>query len=164
MRVLRVLRVVRIVRSTRLLTHLWAYRFKHVLAAISTLSLLVTALASVAILQFEHAGGGNIQTSGDALWWALSTVTTVGYGDRYPVTVEGRVVAAILMVFGVGLFGTFTAFVSRMFISPAEHNDREHLDQVHAELKALRLELSALREALVSAAEQKATSHHDSAQ
>ena len=52
----------------------------------------------------------------DAIWWAYVTMTTVGYGDKYPVTTEGRFVAAILMTVGVGLFGTFTAYVSSWFV------------------------------------------------
>ncbi len=148
-RALRLVRVIRIVQSTRMLTtHLWAYRSQHVLAAITTLSLLITAFASVAILQFEHVDGGNIRTPGDALWWALTTVTTVGYGDRYPVTTEGRVVAAMLMIVGVGLFGTFTAFVSRLFIASEVRDENEELTKIHDDLNALRDELRVFRSEL----------------
>ena len=55
----------------------------------------------------------------DAIWWAYVTITTVGYGVKYPVTTEGRIIAAVLMTAGVGLFGTFTAYVASWFAQPA---------------------------------------------
>jgi voltage-gated potassium channel len=58
----------------------------------------------------------SIKTAEDAIWWALVTVTTVGYGDKLPVTTEGRIIAAFLMVTGVSLFGTFTGFIAAWFI------------------------------------------------
>ncbi len=71
---------------------------------------------SIAILQFEAiAPDGNIRTAQDAMWWAVSTMTTVGYGDTYPVTFEGRIVAVFLMASGVGAFGVFRASSLRGF-------------------------------------------------
>ena len=73
---------------------------------------LATGLAAVAVLDAERgARDANIQTFGDALWWATATVTSVGYGDRFPVTTEGRVVAVLLMLVGIGLIGTVMASV-----------------------------------------------------
>ena len=64
-------------------------------------------------LEFEqHARGSNIHTFADALWWAIVTVTTVGYGDRYPVSAGGRGVALLLMVVGIGLIGVLTATIA----------------------------------------------------
>ncbi len=74
---------------------------------------LATGLAAVAVLDAERGTpGANIQTFGDALWWATATVTSVGYGDRFPVTTEGRVVAVALMLVGIGLIGTVMASVA----------------------------------------------------
>jgi voltage-gated potassium channel len=65
----------------------------------STMSI---ALAAIAVLDAEQdAQGPNITTFGDALWWAATTVTTVGYGDRFPVTGQGRLIAVALMVMGM---------------------------------------------------------------
>ena len=60
--------------------------------------------SSIAILQVETDPNSNIKTAEDAIWWSYVTITTVGYGDKYPVTTEGRIIAVILMTVGVGLF------------------------------------------------------------
>ena len=73
--------------------------------------------SSIAILQVEDTTNSNIKTAEDAIWWAYVTVTTVGYGDKFPVTTEGRIIAAALMTVGVGLFGTFTGFLASYFVS-----------------------------------------------
>lgn len=84
----------------------------------------VIVICSVLELVFEqHAPGANIRNLGDALWWAIVTVTTVGYGDTYPVTAGGRGVAVVLMLVGIGLIGTLTASVASYFVE--EQADRE---------------------------------------
>ena len=67
----------------------------------------------------------NIKTAEDALWWSFVTVTTVGYGDLYPVTTAGRIIAAALMTVGVALFGTFTAYVASWFVQQREEQEEE---------------------------------------
>ncbi|HHU10657.1 MAG TPA: two pore domain potassium channel family protein [Intrasporangiaceae bacterium] len=70
-------------------------------------------LGALAVLDAErNQPGANITTFGDALWWACTTVTTVGYGDHFPVTVAGRGVAVVLMIIGIGLVGAVTAAVA----------------------------------------------------
>jgi voltage-gated potassium channel len=66
------------------------------------------------------APGGNIKTVGDALWWSLVIVTTIGYGDRYPVTTEGRFIAAALMIFGIGLIGSKTGYFAAWVLRQAQ--------------------------------------------
>lgn len=86
--------------------------------AVSVATVLVIFVASVAELQAERgAPGANIETFGDALWWAVSTVTTVGYGDLYPVTVAGRLIATGLMLVGIALVGVITAAVAAWFVT-----------------------------------------------
>jgi voltage-gated potassium channel len=80
------------------------------------LAFLILIFSSIAILQVENTANGNIKTAEDAIWWAYTTITTVGYGDKYPVTSEGRLIAIFLMTFGVGMFGTMTAYISSLFI------------------------------------------------
>ncbi len=82
----------------------------------------------------EKAKGSNIHDYPDALWWAIVTVTTVGYGDRYPVTEGGRVVAAILMLVGIGLIGVLTATVASVFVKEHTDANREEFKKGHADL------------------------------
>lgn len=77
---------------------------------------------SISILQVETVPESNIKTAGDAIWWAFVTITTVGYGDRFPVTSAGRIIAAFLMITGVALFGTFTGFVAAWFMDGDKSN------------------------------------------
>jgi voltage-gated potassium channel len=70
---------------------------------------LVGFVAALSVLDAER--DASITTFGDALWWTVTTITTVGYGDRYPVTVEGRIVAGVLMVGGIALLGVVTASI-----------------------------------------------------
>ena len=78
---------------------------------------LVGMSAALAVLDAERdAPNATIATFQDAAWWALTTITTVGYGDRYPVTPEGRLVAAALMVGGIALLGVVTGLVASWFV------------------------------------------------
>jgi len=141
-RILRVFRVLRGLRATLILTSLIVQKRAQntVLAAVLAAILLLT-FSSIAILHFETVPAANILTADDAVWWAFATITTVGYGDRFPVTTEGRLVAVLLMSAGVGLFGIFSGFVASWFIGG--DNDRSD-----GELVALREEIARLREAL----------------
>jgi len=86
------------------------------------------------LLSEENAKGSNIHDYGSALWWAVVTVTTVGYGDRYPVTSLGRVVAVVLMLVGIGLIGVLTATVASFFVQEHTDANKEQLQQAHADL------------------------------
>lgn len=112
----------------RLMFFILERRAEAMFLAAALISILMVVFSSVAILQFEaEVPGANIKTAEDAIWWAYATMTTVGYGDRYPVTSGGRIVAATLMTAGVGLFGTWTGFVAAWFLSPRQGtvtNDR----------------------------------------
>ena len=102
------------------------------------MALSVVVFASIAVLQFEPAAGGNIRSAQDAMWWAVATMTTVGYGDVYPTTPEGRLVAVFLMVAGVGLFGVLSGLIASRFLSPSEKRQDVELAEVLALLKELR--------------------------
>jgi voltage-gated potassium channel len=87
--------------------------------------------SAIGILGVEKdAPGSNIRTAEDALWWSYVTITTVGYGDRYPVTSEGRLIAAALMTVGVGLFGMFTAYVASWFVVKRDENNAQKTEPV----------------------------------
>jgi voltage-gated potassium channel len=119
-RAFRIFRVVRLMRAMRSLKNVSKFIFKNrakgTLTTVSVLTILLVITSSISILQFEIDPNSNIKTAEDALWWSYTTITTVGYGDKFPVTTEGRILAAVLMTAGVGLFGTFTAYVASLFM------------------------------------------------
>ena len=95
------------------------------------LSVLLIVLAASALeFGFEsHQRGSNIHSFSDALWWAMVTVTTVGYGDRFPVTPAGRGVAVVLMLIGIGLVGVVTATVASYFVEQRQDDNTAALDR-----------------------------------
>jgi voltage-gated potassium channel len=116
-RLIRILRIIRAFRSTKkLLTFMFKNRIQGTLASVSTITILMIFFAAIAILQVETNPKSNIKSAEDAIWWAFTTVSTVGYGDKYPVTLEGRLIAVVLIITGLGLFGTFTGFVTSWFM------------------------------------------------
>ncbi len=123
-RVLRILRVLRVVRATKIVAGLaMRHRARNAAMAAVLLLLLVVFASSIAILHFEDVEGGNIREAHDAMWWAVTTVSTVGYGDFYPVTWEGRLIAVLLMVAGVGTFAAIAAGLASWFLQPSEKAD-----------------------------------------
>jgi len=126
LRLIRLIRVVRAFRSTRhLLDHVFRNRAQGAFTSVGIIAILFVFFSAIAILQVEDDPNSNIKTAEDAIWWAYVTVTTVGYGDKYPVTTEGRVIAGILMTAGVGLFGTFTGFIASWFVEGKKESDEE---------------------------------------
>jgi voltage-gated potassium channel len=122
-------------RTRKLFTH---HGLHFVLLAVVAIIFACSGL----VLSFEaHAEGSNIHNFGDALWWAIVTVTTVGYGDKYPVTAGGRAVATVLMFVGIGLIGVLTATVASYFVEETADDDRadlaERLDRIERMLSEL---------------------------
>ncbi len=90
------------------------------------------------VLLFEEGSGGTINGFWEALWWAVPTITTVGYGDTYPVTSAGRVVAVLVMLVGIVLFGVLTAGVAAYFVERVEEQDEKvQTDKLDLVLKRL---------------------------
>lgn len=140
-RVLRVLRVLRGLRASKTLAlAVLQHRAQNGILAALLAALVLMTFCSIAILQFEIAPQSNIRTAQDAVWWALSTMTTVGYGDHFPVTGGGRAVASVLMLAGVGLFTAFSGFLAAWFMAPGNRENRE--------LALLREEVAGLRQAM----------------
>jgi|ERR1051326_4253647 voltage-gated potassium channel len=118
LRLIRLLRIVRAFRTTQhFVQHIFRNRAQGAFVTVSVLAVLLVIFCSIGILQVEHEPNSNIKTAEDALWWSYVTITTVGYGDKFPVTTEGRFIGVILMTAGVGLFGTFSGFVASWFVS-----------------------------------------------
>jgi voltage-gated potassium channel len=99
---------------------IWALRGFHlrVVIAVTVVTSVIVMVSSYVLWLIErHHEGTNIRGYGDALWWAMETITTVGYGDHHPTTIGGRWVASALMVIGVALVGVITATVVTWFFS-----------------------------------------------
>lgn len=128
-RVARIIRLIRAVRSVRTVGLVLSRRRQEsALLAATVVTIVLTVFASLAVLQFEQHPDANITSGGDALWWAFATITTVGYGDRFPVTLEGRLIAAMLMAAGVALFGTLSGLVASWFLHGGRPPDESEPD------------------------------------
>jgi voltage-gated potassium channel len=110
--------------------------------------------AALAILQAErHQPGSKITTFPNALWWAMTTVTTVGYGDLTPVTGQGRLVAAALMIGGISLLGVVTATLASWIIESISAEDATHQSVTVAHIEELRAEIRRLSKSITDDAE-----------
>lgn len=150
---LRPLRVLRAVLALNILGRRGAALVRgRVVAYVAAAVVVVGFVAALAVLDAERAAeDANITTFSDATWWAATTVTTVGYGDRFPVTTEGRIVAVGLMLTGIALLGVITAALASWFVErltqlqAAEQATEDQVADLAAELRALRKEVRALR-------------------
>jgi voltage-gated potassium channel len=89
-------------------------------------SIFIAYISAVQITISERAiEGSNIKNFGDGIWWAITTVTTVGYGDRYPTTTEGRFLAVTLMIMGISLMGVITASVAAWFVKMGQEDSKK---------------------------------------
>lgn len=143
-RIYRIFRVIRVLYKFQELTSGTSLNEK--LLALPGVAAVMMLFSTNLILEFErNAPNATITTPGTAIWWAITTVTTVGYGDTYPVTTEGRWVAALLMLVGIALFGSMSALVTSKLILPKETRDHEEMRRemrhLHAEIRELRDEL-----------------------
>jgi len=148
-RLVQILRVVFGIHSSRnLYRQLLNNRREATFASIIFLLVMLLFLGSSMMLFIESKSpDANIQNGADALWWALVTISTVGYGDHYPVTDAGKILAAALIVCGVGVFGMISGLVTSFLTSPTsmqnerserkEHMIRELLDKQDLILKRL---------------------------
>ncbi|MDY0910188.1 potassium channel family protein [Microbacterium sp. CFBP9034] len=128
----KILRVFRLVRVSRLLRDIgpraiWRSitrdRAGSALLVLLLMGILVLEFGSLMILRVEeYAKGANITSASDALWYTIVTISTVGYGDQYPVTEAGRLTGTVIIVIGVGIFGTFTGYLANLFLSPRKRD------------------------------------------
>ena len=126
----RLFRIFRLVRVTRLLgeygprnilNSFIKNRADNALLVVLFMVLLVLEFGSMLVSFFEQQDpAANIKTGGDAVWWAFVSITTVGYGDQYPVTQGGRTMAVLVLATGVGLFGVLSGYLANFFLAPAK--------------------------------------------
>jgi hypothetical protein len=119
------------------------------------LVIAVVEFAGMAVYVVESRGGGNIQSASDALWWGFVTITTVGYGDRYPTTDAGRVIGTLLLFAGIALFSVFTGFIANVFLAPRGRG-RRRAAVASAEADSLEADVDELRRMLAEQEERAA--------
>jgi voltage-gated potassium channel len=123
-RIFRVIRIIRILRAFKSAKILAGFIFKSktrgAMVTVGIIALLTLIVSAIAILQVECLPESNIKTAEDALWWAYTTMTTVGYGDKYPITTFGRIIASAVMTIGVAICGTFTAYIASWFLEKSD--------------------------------------------
>ena len=132
-RAIRVLRLLRFVRAAavaaiglREAAQGLRHRSFHYVALATA---VVIALGAIGIFAVERGQNNNIQSIGDAFWWAVVTTTTVGYGDVSPITGEGRLIAVGLMIVGIGFIGVFTATITSFFFDHDRSAEANALEQ-----------------------------------
>ena len=97
-----------------------------VLGAMTLVAILVLEVGGLAVLYFERPdASANITTAGDALWWGIVTIATVGYGDRYPITPGGRMVGTIEIITGVAVFSTISGYLANAFVSSRKKDEEQ---------------------------------------
>jgi hypothetical protein len=163
------LRIFRLIRVLRLLhdfgirniaRSLIKDRAGSALLILLLMGILVLEFGSLQILYIEkNVTDANIKTASDALWYVMVTISTVGYGDRFPVSNAGRFFGALIIVIGVGIFGTFTGYSANLFLSPAKKRASGEAgppapNDPRAELDQLKL-LMAQQQAAVDEIERK---------
>lgn len=138
--VLRPLRLARLARVARVgalsgIAGRGSSRRLHVDVAVQVviIAAVIVFVGAVGVLDVErNAPGANIHTFPDALWWAISTVTTVGYGDRFPVTGQGELIGAAVMITGIAVLGVVSASVAGWFVDNLQTVEQEESQAIGA--------------------------------
>lgn len=160
LKILRVLRIIRVWRPV----HMMGGRglMKRIRDDLAQSALYFAVFLVIAVLQYgamlilwaeSRTTDANIQSGSDAVWWAYVSVTTVGYGDRFPVTNEGRLIGFFVLAVGVGLFGVITGFLANMFLAPRRKKPEQQAapstpDDVTARLEELTRTVAQLTDRL----------------
>jgi voltage-gated potassium channel len=169
-RLARVLRLLREHDKNSILKDVLRNRAQYAVIITLLAAMLVLISGSVVVLAAEsNAPGANITTGGDALWWAIVTITTVGYGDKYPITAVGRSAAVFVMVTGIGIIGSLASIMASFLVAPSSMTDEpaaealtsgddSRLASLELELRGARSELAAMRQLLERAADASSSS------
>jgi voltage-gated potassium channel len=149
-RLIRITRLMRGVPKGELFQDIKENRSHYTVVVTILLTLIVLATAGVLVLQFEsQSPDGTITTGRDALWYSVVTITTVGYGDFFPVTAGGRITAVFLMVAGLGLIGVLASLMANLLIGSSQDDEQETPDgapTLTQELALIKTELATLRQ------------------
>jgi voltage-gated potassium channel len=138
-RIFRLVRVIRLLREygfRNIIRSFIKERANNALLVVIFMVIVVIEFGSMLVAYFEaNATGANITTGGDAVWWAFVSITTVGYGDKFPITTGGRASAFLVLAAGVGLFGVLSGYLANFFLAPAAA-DEEPAEPVASEAVA----------------------------
>jgi voltage-gated potassium channel len=146
-RVFRNIRVLRAVGGRDIMHSIRKQLASHVFISVLLLMSIVVVFGAIFIARVERAAPGSmIETPGQAIWWAIVTITTVGYGDKVPVTPAGRTLAVVLMFIGVGLASLLTGMVARFFITTGR--SEEDMAATKSDIESLRAEIAEIRKML----------------
>ena len=146
--ILRPLRLLRLVTLVGIMQRSagTALRGRITLYTVGSAALLISTSALATLDAERHEPGASIRAFGQALWWALTTITTIGYGDTTPVSTEGRCIAALLMIGGVALIGVVTATLASWIVSLVEEENAEQEAATQAQVATLQQQVSELSE------------------
>ena len=157
-RLARITRLLRGENKKRLIEDVVENRGQYALFITVLSAFIVLSASTILMVQFEsRSPDANITTGGDALWWGFTTITTVGYGDQFPVTALGRITAVFVMFAGVGIIGSLASILASVLVPPPKETDVPAAtasaptpggDPVATELASIRAELAALRQSL----------------
>ncbi|MDA3648133.1 potassium channel family protein [Saccharopolyspora indica] len=149
---LRQLRVLRLVTVLVLLNRRVQARVRgQVVLYVSGAIVLLGVSAALAVLEAERDSPDSpINTLSDALWWTMTTITTVGYGDYYPTTGQGKLIATGLMIAGIAMLGVVTGSIASWFVEKFGGLERSLTQSADAETAQLRAEIAALRQEISS--------------
>lgn len=144
----RPLRALRVFAAARVLIDRGHHvSYGRVATSITVAALFIILVGALVVLDFERtAQGANITEFGDSLWWASVTLTSVGYGDHFPTTAEGRMAAVAMMAVGMSLLGAVTATFAAWFTERVSGQTDDAIDSLTAEVKALREQVALLVE------------------
>ena len=136
--IFKILRLIRAFKSTKtIISYLFKNRAENTLGIAALISFFLVVFASIAILTFETSPDAHIRTIVDAIWWSFSSISSTGSGDAYPVSTPGKILAIILAITGIGLFGTLTAFIAKLFIEPGQKDEEDEMKDIKKQLELL---------------------------
>ena len=159
--ILRPLRLLRLVTLVNIMQRSagTALRGRITLYTAGSAALLIFTSALATLDAERNEPGSSIRTFGQALWWALTTITTIGYGDTFPVSTEGRFIAALLMIGGVALIGVVTATLASWIVSLVEEENAEQEAATQAQVAALQRQVGELSERIDRLLEDRESGH-----